>query len=195
MAEMDKISESILSKVKDEAEDIINEAKKKAQAEIVAADNKYSSIIESRKNQLLIEARSEANRIMARSSIKGKQELLTIKAGIIAELTERVKKLLVANSKKTGMNGLIKETMKLIQSKKMVIYVSARDISAVKKLVDSDKELSGRIIEIKECECTGGLIAEDTEGKVRIDNTYETRLAMLLPRIIPDISKELFGNS
>lgn len=195
MAEMDKISESILSKVKDEAEDIINEAKKKAQAEIVAADNKYSSMIESRKNQLLIEARSEANRIMARSSIKSKQELLTIKAGIIAELTERVKKLLVANSKKTGMNGLIKETMKLIQSKKMVIYVSARDIPAVKKLVDSDKELSGRIIEIKECECTGGLIAEDTEGKVRIDNTYETRLAMLLPRIIPDISKELFGNS
>jgi vacuolar-type H+-ATPase subunit E/Vma4 len=38
----------------------------------------------------------------------------------------------------------------------------------------------------------GGVIAEDVEGKLRIDNTYETRLEMLLPKLLPKISKELF---
>ncbi|GAI00113.1 unnamed protein product, partial [marine sediment metagenome] len=33
---------------------------------------------------------------------------------------------------------------------------------------------------------------EDIDGRTRIDNTYETRLEMLLPRLLPEISKELF---
>ena len=33
---------------------------------------------------------------------------------------------------------------------------------------------------------------EDTDGKIRIDNTYDTRLEMLLPRLLPEIGKELF---
>jgi vacuolar-type H+-ATPase subunit E/Vma4 len=38
----------------------------------------------------------------------------------------------------------------------------------------------------------GGVIAEDVEGKLRIDNTYETRLGTLLPKLLPEISKKLF---
>ncbi len=38
----------------------------------------------------------------------------------------------------------------------------------------------------------GGVIAENIDGKLRIDNTYETRLEMLLPKLLPEISKVLF---
>jgi vacuolar-type H+-ATPase subunit E/Vma4 len=47
-------------------------------------------------------------------------------------------------------------------------------------------------MEIKEFDCTGGVIAESIEGKFSLDNTYDTRLEMLLPRILPEISQELF---
>ncbi|MCX6013220.1 MAG: V-type ATP synthase subunit E [Chloroflexi bacterium] len=192
---MEKISEAILNKVKAEAKEILNDAERRASEEVCAAEKRREERLYSWKNRMLEEARSEANRILARSSIKAKQELLLVKAGMIDELTGRIRQLLTTNSKKTGMPGLIKDSVKVIQSKKIVIYVAAKDVPVVKKIIDSDKELSGKITEVKECDCTGGLIAEDTDGKVRIDNTYETRLLMLLPRIIPDVSKELFGSS
>ncbi|MCK5181705.1 MAG: V-type ATP synthase subunit E, partial [Dehalococcoidia bacterium] len=72
------------------------------------------------------------------------------------------------------------------------IYVSPRDVSNVKRFLEADKELSGKIVEVKEYNCLGGVIAEDIEGKLRIDNTYETRLEMLLPQLLPKISEELF---
>jgi vacuolar-type H+-ATPase subunit E/Vma4 len=62
----------------------------------------------------------------------------------------------------------------------------------VKKFLEADKELAGKIVEIREYNCLGGVIAEDVEGKLRIDNTYETRLEMLLPQLLPKISEELF---
>jgi len=61
------------------------------------------------------------------------------------------------------------------------------------KLVGKDKELAAKVAEIKEHSASGGVIIEDVEGRVRIDNTYETRLEMLLPRLLPEIGKELFG--
>jgi vacuolar-type H+-ATPase subunit E/Vma4 len=71
--------------------------------------------------------------------------------------------------------------------------VSSKDLAAARKLVEKDKELAGRITEVKEHGNLGGVIIEDMGGRVRIDNTYETRLEMLLPRLLPEVGKELFG--
>jgi vacuolar-type H+-ATPase subunit E/Vma4 len=38
----------------------------------------------------------------------------------------------------------------------------------------------------------GGVIAESLDGKIRLDNTYSTRLEMLRPQILAEIGKELF---
>jgi len=48
-------------------------------------------------------------------------------------------------------------------------------------------------VEVKEDNFTGGVIAETLDGTLRMDNIYETRLEMLLPQLLPEISKELFG--
>ena len=59
-------------------------------------------------------------------------------------------------------------------------------------LIKPDKQLAGKIAEIKEFDCTGGVIVEDVDGAIRVDNTYDTRLEMLLPKLLPEIGKELF---
>ena len=38
----------------------------------------------------------------------------------------------------------------------------------------------------------GGVLVENEGNTVCVDNTYTTRLEMLLPRILPEISKKLF---
>jgi len=89
--------------------------------------------------------------------------------------------------------SLVKEAVNSLDIDKAIIYVSPKDISIVRKLVAKDKKLADRIIEIREFDCTGGVIVEDIDGKIRIDNTYNTRLETLLPQILPEINKEIFG--
>ena len=73
------------------------------------------------------------------------------------------------------------------------VYVSPKDVAAVQKLVKEDKELASKVAEVKDFDCVGGVIVEDVDGKIRIDNTYDTRLETLLPQILPEIGEELFG--
>ena len=145
---------------------------------------------------MLEEAEGEAARILAQASIKARQELLRTKADIVAKIVDRVKRSLSGiSSDESYSPSLIGEAMDGLGVDKGRIYVSPKDVSSVQKFLEGDKELANRIMEIKEFDCTGGVIAEDVEGRHRADNTYETRLEMLLPKLLPEISMELFEAS
>lgn len=194
MRGMERISEAILDKVKADAENVIKEAENKAQEEIEKAKAQQQAKLEEQKGKIIEEAKEEAARILAQATIKARQELLATKTGVIDQLVNRVRQELSGTlSDKSSPLSLIKETMAALNIDKVRVYVSPKDITTVKKLLERDKELAKKIAEIKEFDCVGGAIVEDIEGKIRIDNTYETRLEMLLPRLLPEISRELFG--
>lgn len=195
MAGMEKISEAILDKVKVEAESIIREAKDRASREIEQAKRQLAARLEEEKGKVLQEARGEATRIAAQASVKARQELSRAKADVVQEIISGVKKALSGTaSDKSLLIGLIKEATDTlgIGINKGRVYVSPENVSAVKKLLEKDRELASKIVETKEHDSTGGIIVEDIDGRIRIDNTYETRLEMLLPRLLPGIGKELF---
>jgi len=193
MKEMEKIGEAILDKVRAEAENIIKEAKKKAGEEIEQAKRQQVAKLEEEKGKILQEAREEAVRIAAQASVKARQESLKAKADVINEMLSRVKKELSGiSSDKSSLMGLIMEATDVLGIDKGRVYVSPKDISTVQKLLEKDRKLASKIVEIREYDCLGGVIVEDINGRTRIDNTYETRLEMLLPRLLPEISKELF---
>ena len=191
---MERISEAVVGKVRVEAENIIREAGEKAQEEIERARKQREIKLEEEKHKMLEEAGEEAARIAAQASMKVRQELSNAKADIIAKLIDRVKQNLSSMSREESLfPSLIREAVDGLGVDKGKIYVSPKDISSVQKFLKGDEELASRIMEVKEFDCTGGVIAEDIEGKFRIDNTYETRLEMLLPKLLPEISKELFA--
>jgi len=194
MRGMERISEAILDKVKADAENVIKEAENKAQEEIEKAKAQQQAKLEEQKGKIIEEAKEEAARILAQATIKARQELLATKTGVIDQIVNRVRQELSGTlSDKSSPLSLIKEAMVALNIDKVRVYVSPKDITTVKKLLERDKELAKKIAEIKEFDCVGGAIVEDIEGKIRIDNTYETRLEMLLPRLLPEISRELFG--
>lgn len=193
MKEMEKIGEAILDKVRAEAENIIKEAKDKAGKEIEQAKRQQVAKLEEEKGKILQEAREEAVRIAAQASVKARQESSKAKADVINEMLSRVKKELSGiSSDKSSLMGLIMEATDVLGIDKGRVYVSPKDISTVQKLLEKDRKLASKIVEIREYDCLGGVIVEDIDGRTRIDNTYETRLEMLLPRLLPEISKELF---
>lgn len=196
MEGMEKISRAILDKVKADAEQIVKEAEQKAWQELEKAEKQRETKFKDEKRKIIEEAERQASRIVAQSSIKARQELSRAKTEIIDGIVSRVRNTLPAISSDEGsLLNLIKEAVEELGADEVRVYVSRKNISAVRKLVKGDKGLASKIMEIKEFDCAGGVIAENIDGKVSIDNTYETRLEMLLPQIVPEISRELFGNS
>ena len=193
MAKMEKIGEAILGKVKAEAEGIIKEAESRADQEIEQAEKQHLARLEGKKARMIKEAREEAARIEAQASVKARQELSRAKADVIDEIISKVKERLSATSgDKSLLVSLVKEAVDALGIDKVRVYVSPKDVKTVQKLLNEDRELAGKIAEVKEYDGAGGVIVEDIEGKVRIDNTYDTRLEMLLPQLLPEIGRELF---
>ena len=193
MKGIEKISEAILGKVQVEAQDIVEEAEEKARERIERAKEQQEAKLEEEKGKLMEEAREEATRILAQSSITARQELLLAKTSIIDEIINSAKKTFSEiSSNESSPLDLIKEAINALDIDKARIYVSPKDVSSVRKSLKGDKKLADRITEIKEFNGSGGVIAEDIDGKTRIDNTYDTRLEMLLPKLLPEIGKELF---
>ena len=190
---MDKIKDVIISKVRMEAEDITREAKEKAQEEIESARRQREARFAEERRRILTEVEAEAARTLAQASIKARQKLSSTKADIIAEIVDRARgELSQVSSDESHILNLVREATEALAAAKGKIYVSPKDVGTVRKLLEAHKGLSDRIVEVRESNCLGGVIAEDVEGKLRIDNTYETRLEMLLPRLLPEISKKLF---
>jgi len=190
---MEKISEAVVGKVKLDAQNIIREAEEKAQEEIEKAKKQREVRLKEERGRMLGEAEEEVARILAQASIKARQQLSSAKADTIAKIIDGARKELPQiSSDESYFPNLIREAMEGLGVDKARIYVSPKDVSTVKKFLEADKEFSGKILEVRESNCLGGVIAEDVEGKLRIDNTYETRLEMLLPKLLPKISKELF---
>jgi vacuolar-type H+-ATPase subunit E/Vma4 len=191
---MEKVSEAILDKVKAEAQDIIKDAEEKARERLEKAKEQHEAKFEKEKSRLMEEAEAEAARAHAQASIMARQELLIVKNEVIEDIVSRVRKALSKSSGGTDLSlDLIKEAIDTTDADEVIVYVSPADIAGVQKLVKEDKKLAGRIKEIKEYKCAGGAIVEDIDAKVSIDNTYDTRLETLLPQILPEINKELFG--
>ncbi|TET57402.1 MAG: hypothetical protein E3J50_01365 [Dehalococcoidia bacterium] len=190
---MDKIKDAIISKVRMEAEDITREAKEKAQEEIERARRQREARFAEERGRILTEVEAEAARTLAQASIKARQKLSSTKADIIAEIVDRARReLSQVSSDESHILNLVREATEGLAAAKGRLYVSPKDVGTVRKLLEAHKDLSDRIVEVRESNCLGGVIAEDVEGKLRIDNTYETRLEMLLPRLLPEISRKLF---
>jgi V/A-type H+-transporting ATPase subunit E len=192
-SKMEKISEAVVAKVKLDAQNIIREAEEKAQEEIGKAKKQREVRFEEEKGKMLVEAEEEAARILAQASIKARQQLSSAKADTIAKIIDGARKeLSQISSDESYLLNLIRDAIGGLDVDKCRIYVSPKDARTVERLLKADRELSGKIIEVREYNCLGGVIAEDAEGKLRIDNTYETRLEMLLPKLLPEINKKLF---
>jgi len=190
---MEKIGEAIVAKVQLDAQNIIREAEEKAKEEIEKAKRQREVRFEEEKGKMLGEAEEEAARILAQASIKARQQLSSAKADTIAKIVDGARKELPRiSSDESYFLNLIREAIGGLDVDKCRIYVSPKDARTVERLLKADRELSGKIIEVREYNCLGGVIAEDAKGKLRIDNTYETRLEMLLPKLLPEINKKLF---
>jgi len=195
--ESDKIRQVVLEKAGTEAQQIVEESNVKARQMIEQEKEKQAKRFFQAKNTILSEARREAAKIEAQASLQAQQSVLKRKDEIIEEITKRVQDELAGNvANQETLGGLIQETIDALGSEgKVRLYVAGKDLEIVKSLVAADKLLATRIFDISTTDCIGGVIAMDADGLVDIDNTDETRMEMLLPKVMPEIGRKLFGET
>ena len=190
---MENISTAVIDKVNKEAKNIIGRANEEAKLEIEKANKERQLKLEKTKQKKLQDAEEESARIASRASIEVRQNLVAVKAEVVSRIIDRAKsKLAQTPMDREALIALVKEAVSAIQVEKARIYVPKGDTERIKGFIQAEKELNNQIIEFKEGDFVGGFILEAVDGKLRIDNTYAARMEMLLPRIMPEINRDLF---
>jgi vacuolar-type H+-ATPase subunit E/Vma4 len=194
--ETDKIREAILDKAKGEASKIIKDAEAKAREMISDAEGQKDRKFEEEKKKVITEANREASKTLAQASLKARQNILANKDTVINEVIAKVKEELAKEVKdKTLFERIIKEALDALESEeKMRLLVSSKDVGIVREVVGENGALKEKIEEVKEADYLGGVVVETIDGMVSIDNSFDMRLEMLMPKILPEIGKKLFGS-
>lgn len=191
---MQNISEAVVDKVKEEAQAVVNEAEEEAKKEREKAKAQQDARLEAEKRRLLTAAQEEAARITAQNAMQARQKVANAKAAVLDEIVQKSRaELKKAGTSRESLAYLINDAISgLGQSDKLTVAVSKNDLEVAKEIVKADKTLSSTVSEVKSCDCEGGVLVENEDKTLSVDNTYATRLEMLLPRILPEISKKLF---
>jgi len=195
--ETDKIREAILKKAQEEADKIVQEAEAKAREMKAQAERQRDARFEEQKKKIISDARRKASRTIAQASLTARKNILQAKDDIIREVLARVREELSTNiTRKEVFVHLIEETVAAFEmDDKVNLRVAPKDLEIIREIVGENGTLQEKINEIGEFNCIGGIMAETTDGMVSIDNTFDMRLDMLLPKILPEIGRKLFGSS
>ena len=191
---MQKISEAVVDKVREEAQAIVSAAEEDAKKETDKAKSQRNARIDAEKKRLLNEANEEAARVSAQNAMLAHRNVASAKAEVLESIVAKSRdKLGKASVTKGALAYLIADAVPGVgEGEKVTVVVSERDLSLAKDIVKSDKELSQKVLDVVAGDCSGGAIIQSESKMLSADNTYATRLGMLLPRILPEISKELF---
>lgn len=192
---MQNISEAVVDKVREEAQAIVDEAEEEARKELEKAKSQREARLEVEKRRHLNEANEEAARISAQSAMQDHQKTAAAKSAVLDDIIQQARASLEKVATKPDLLAyLINDAVDGLgeDAGKITVLVSSKDLAAAKDLVKKDKRLASVVSEVAECDCNGGAIAQNESKTISVDNTYTTRLEMLLPRILPEISKELF---
>ena len=201
ITEIDKSAEKqiseILSESKQKADAVLSDARKKAEVEAGA--------IISRGEQ---EARRESQRILAEARIKARREKVKAQEEVVNQAFQRARESMQKMAEGKGedykkvLESLIKESVLSSSAESLEVLFDPRDKGLVpddslKKIAQEAGPDLGMTISLsvsdEELSCLGGVVVRSADGKVRIDNTFESRIDRFRDNIRTLVAKELFA--
>ena len=191
---MQKVSEAVLGKVREEAREIVAGAEHEAERELEAARDRRTARESAARRQRLAQADSEAARIVSQGRMQARNTVAAAKAEVMAEIMARAAERLKEFSP-TGatLGALLAEAIDAIgDEERLVVGVAQQDLELAREIIKDDEELAARIAQVVERPIDGGVQVAHENGAIMVDNTYATRLAMLAPRVRARFGAELF---
>lgn len=195
----DKIISKIIEDSDREAEEILEKGREKANA-ILAEAKSQAKIAE---DELLQKGNRDAElikqRIIANAKLQVKKHRLDTKEEVIQQaFSEAEKKLMtVASSKDYSLilRSLISEGVKTLGAKDVEVVVRKEDMKLADKafLSGLNEELGIHVsLSSNSIESLGGAVIRAKDGKVEVNNTFETRLLRMRDDLRNRAAKILF---
>jgi len=138
----------------------------------------------------------------AEQDIRGKLEKLrwTLIEAVLIDLRNHLQKLHKDPDRYRGLlQGLLAEACSTLRRDDLVAQLNNRDHSSFSEGWQQLLQAAGcdRGIELSErrCDCVGGVLLENVDADLRLDNTFEARLERLAPVLARSIDAVLFSNA
>ncbi len=183
-----KEAEALLLKAGSEGKNILNEAKAEAERKYAAVMNKNQEDLEIKKqeiaNSLDVETRNEM--------LNAREKLVE---QVFAKAQDRLKEYASSDNYLNCLSELISETTRRISSDKLMVKLNKRDQQRLgeKQLQALSKKLKVELVKSDELiDSVGGVIVSTFDGRIVMNNTFESRLEMLKPVLRGNVAKMLF---
>ncbi|MCS7099877.1 MAG: V-type ATP synthase subunit E family protein [Sulfolobales archaeon] len=197
MSSLESLREAVLRKAREESDRILLSAQESARKIIEEAREKKRALIESEKRRIVSELNYEARiaetKLSARVLIsRAKYELLSRVIGRAMDILKELPPELRERSLRTLLEEAIREARSSLgELSKLVVYVSEKDLELVRSIAGDVSLLYGVELEVRTAGISGGVIVEDPDGKVRVDNSYDSRSTVLLSRLSKSLVEEI----
>lgn len=182
--ENQKEIEAILSEAKAHAERTIETARREGEA-VAAEETKRGEDIAKQ------EVRSISSRALAESRRNLASARAEVYAEVVAEILKKASSLRERPDHRSVIEGLVREALEEVPSDTpAVIICDPRDRDDIDHIMSSlGRSLAVRTTNIE----LGGIMVELSDGRVRIDNTLETRIMSVIEAQRPKLGEILFG--
>jgi len=177
-AEAEDRAEEILEKAESEAEEIRSEAEADAEEIRAAAEREVEAEIEQEREQRLSSGKLEA-----------KQERLEARRDVLSTVREEVEESIASlpeEKRKPLTKALLEDAVE--EFEEADVYARPEDTELVEALLEDHEgfELAG------ETDCLGGVLLEGHDGRLRVDNTFDSVLETVWDDNLKALSDVLF---
>lgn len=176
-----KTAEQIRKEAEQEAEEIINEAEQ--EAEQIREESKQDA-----------EEQIEQERKQARSNaqLKARQQRLGARRDLLSEAHEEVGTALteLSEDKRRALTeALLDAARQEFGTEELVVYGRDDDQRLIEDLLSPSEQFGGTR------DCLGGVVVEGPDGRVRVNNTFDSILEEVWEQNLKEISSQLFEDT
>ena len=193
---LEELKSAVIRRAEEEARRIIESARKEAEDILRRAEEERKRMIEEARKKMFKEIGYEQR--IAEAKLRARTIISEAKNKIVLDLRDRIIGLLnnMDDARRiASIRNLLQESINIIgigEGRRIIVRVSRRDLGLVNMII---REFSRRYridIHLEPADILGGVIVEDPESGVSIDNSYDTKLKRILSLSAPEIHRRLF---
>jgi len=190
------IRQAILDRAQEEAQKIIGQARQRAEQTLKNAEQEKNARIEKMKLKIIEETKQELDRIQAKANIEARKTVVERKMALLAKIHDETRRVLQKREFSYNIEEFIRNSLKeclptFPDKIDLRMYVNSRDLTAAKKVL-SELKLSNTVNVESDNSILGGIIIESSDRRLRVDDSYDTRLSSYLEKRLSDVGAALF---
>lgn len=190
---LSKIGEDILAEAEAQARRKVEEAQQEARNRLERAKDEAAQEATLMEKRLLENTRLMEERKLSEARRTARLEVLAAKNEIVSKAFDEASKRLKAQVGRAayyrGLRSLLEATVVSVRAEELNLKVNATDMEKKTELTKGLKLPAGIKLDLDKnpAQCIGGFILSTPDGKVKVDNTLEARLAILQRRLRKEV--------